>query len=343
MKKGCIFLAIWVHFLFSVTLQAETALWKVEGAKACFYLGGSCHVLRASDYPLPPEFEHAYKEAEVLLFETDMEALSGLQTQQKLLSIGTLPTGQTLKKVLSPAAYRDLALEAKKNGRSVQNLQAFKPWLVSLMLSLAEFEKLGIWPAYGLDQHFYARAKKDGKTCGSLESIGDHLALFDNFDTVEPDDVVRQHVEEMDLVRKKSREMLDAWRNGDEETIDAVFLKPLRKSSPALNKVMLTDRNEAWIPALEKWIGSGKSVLVIVGVGHLVGPGNVRELLAKKGRTIHRVGKKEAVPVALSGNARDDLEERAPARGRNKIDKLIGRNLFIFSKPSLLGFAANVR
>ena len=84
-------------FFFAASLQAETSLWKVEGAKAPFYLAGSCHVLRASDYPLPPEFERAYKEAEVLLFETDMEALSGPQTQQKLLSIGALPAGQTLK------------------------------------------------------------------------------------------------------------------------------------------------------------------------------------------------------------------------------------------------------
>jgi uncharacterized protein YbaP (TraB family) len=294
MKKGCIFLAILVHFLFSVTLQAETALWKVEGAKACFYLGGSCHVLRASDYPLPPEFERAYAEAEVLVFETDIDAMSGAEVQRKLFSAGTLPAGKTLEEVLSPAAYRGLAGEAKKCGLPLKNLQAFKPWMISLMLTMAELEKLGIRAQHGLDQYFHSRAKKDGKTCGSLESIEDHLKVFKSFDAVEPDDVVRQHVDEMKKVREKSEEMLNAWRVGDEESIDAFFLKSLRESYPSVNRVLLTSRNEAWVPDLEKWIGSGKPVLVIVGVGHLVGPDNVRELLAKKGHIIHRVAREGA-------------------------------------------------
>jgi uncharacterized protein YbaP (TraB family) len=55
------------------------------------------------------------------------------------------------------------------------------------------------------------------------------------------------------------------------------------KDFPDLEKTLLTDRNTAWIPALEKMLQEDRTTFVMVGAGHLCGPGGVVDLLGKKG------------------------------------------------------------
>ena len=58
MKKLIIVL---IAIAFSTTLYAESSVWKLTTGNGSFSLAGSCHLLRKSDYPLPGEFEAAYK------------------------------------------------------------------------------------------------------------------------------------------------------------------------------------------------------------------------------------------------------------------------------------------
>ena len=60
--------------LFSTAVYAESSVWKLDADNGSFYLAGSCHVLRKSDYPLPEEFESAYDDADQVIFETDIDA-----------------------------------------------------------------------------------------------------------------------------------------------------------------------------------------------------------------------------------------------------------------------------
>ena len=51
------------------SLFAKSSVWKVSKGGESLYIGGTCHLLRSSDYPLPPEFELAYDQSDTLAFE----------------------------------------------------------------------------------------------------------------------------------------------------------------------------------------------------------------------------------------------------------------------------------
>ena len=52
---------------------------------------------------------------------------------------------------------------------------------------------------------------------------------------------------------------------------------------PGLYEKLVTKRNSAWVPVLERMLDDGAHSLVVVGALHLVGPGNVIELFQAAG------------------------------------------------------------
>jgi hypothetical protein len=80
--------------------------------------------------------------------------------------------------------------------------------------------------------------------------------------------------------------LVKAWIDGDMATLDAEALAPLRKASPDLFKRLVTDRNARWTQVLDaRMKGHGKTV-VVVGVGHLIGPEGVPARLRALGYSV---------------------------------------------------------
>ena len=96
-----------ISFTLSLSLSslAETSIWQVSNGKNSVYLGGTFHLLKPSDYPLPVEFEQVYNKVNWLVFETDIAQLSSPEFQQKFIKEMRLPSGQILVDQLSPQAY----------------------------------------------------------------------------------------------------------------------------------------------------------------------------------------------------------------------------------------------
>jgi len=57
---------------------ADASVWSVRSGDNVIYLGGTVHLLRPGDYPLPDEFEEAYQASSELYCETDIAAMSDL-------------------------------------------------------------------------------------------------------------------------------------------------------------------------------------------------------------------------------------------------------------------------
>ena len=95
MKKVII---VFITIIFSTAVYAESSVWKLDADNGSFYLAGSCHVLRKSDYPLPKEFESAYAAADQVIFETDMEALRSPDIRLLMMSKGMYTGDDTLRK-----------------------------------------------------------------------------------------------------------------------------------------------------------------------------------------------------------------------------------------------------
>ena len=115
-------------------LLAESSVWKVSKGEQSLYIGGTCHVLRPSDYPLPTEFDLAYAAADTLVFEIDPAAAQEPAFAMQLLAKASYTDGRSLKSVLSAEAYQALAAQGAKSGLPIEMLNGIKPGMVMMML-----------------------------------------------------------------------------------------------------------------------------------------------------------------------------------------------------------------
>lgn len=273
---------------FLNSLVAETTIWKIENLEHSFYLAGSCHALRATDYPLPVEFDRAYQDSSVVVFETDLDAMNQEENRKLLLSTGLLPQGQTIRSLVAPETYKQYAAHCQSRQLPLENLDRMKPWMLAITLTVVELQKAGIDFKAGMDRHFDERAKKDGKTRLGLVPVKEHIGIISSLESSLDEKIMIHLVEELPKAGSLIKEILDAWRAGDEEKLDAVLNRELRSKYPELHAAFMTDRNKRWIPYLKELIGEKQNTLVIVGSGHLIGSESVLELLTKEGYVVRK-------------------------------------------------------
>ena len=83
-----------------------------------------------------------------------------------------------------------------------------------------------------------------------------------------------------------------AWVAGDVGWIEREALTPMRQESPRLYETLVVQRNRRWVAQIERLLkgegseGRERRIVVVVGVGHLVGPESVPLLLKRRGFTV---------------------------------------------------------
>jgi uncharacterized protein YbaP (TraB family) len=103
--------------LLCVTTRADSALhslWELHGKHNTVYLLGSIHVLRPSDYPLPPAVLEAYGNSKSVLMEVNLDEIGSEQVQAEMLASATLTDGRTLPDVLGKERYSRAAALARE-------------------------------------------------------------------------------------------------------------------------------------------------------------------------------------------------------------------------------------
>ena len=81
---------------------ADTSVWSVSSGDNILYLGGTVHLLRPGDYPLPSEFEEVYQASSELIFETDIGSMNDLSVQAQMLQQLTYSDERSLFLVTKP-------------------------------------------------------------------------------------------------------------------------------------------------------------------------------------------------------------------------------------------------
>jgi len=162
----------------AVDSASRHMLWRVTGPRGTVYLLGSVHLLSPDAYPLPAAIDSAFAKADRVVFEASIDSLQ--MRGAELVARGTLPAGQTLQGALPAAAYAKLDSLAPSYHLPLAQVQRFKPWVISLMLSQLALASEGFSPQYGVDVQLDSRAKAAGKALGSLESVDFQLGLFDS-------------------------------------------------------------------------------------------------------------------------------------------------------------------
>ena len=268
--------------------QKKDFLWSVKTANATVYLLGSFHLLQADAYPLDANIEAAYKNSARVCFEMDIGAAKDPAYQSQLLAQGLYPEGQTLQQNISKETYALLDKKAAALGITMVQLNPLKPWLCAVTLSGLELIRRGFDPRYGIDQYFFAKAKKDDKPMFFFESIDFQMRLFTELTGKDGDALLRQTLKDLEVIETLLPDMVNAWKTGDAPRLGA-FMTMSFKDLPGLYNRFVVERNKTWSSTIERLLAQGGTAFVVVGAGHLGGPDNLLQLLQKKGYRIEQI------------------------------------------------------
>jgi len=273
--------------LIPTALLAQSSVWKVSKGEHSLYIGGTCHVLRSTDYPLPVEFDHAYQAADTLIFEIDPAAAQDPAFAMQLLAQASYTDGRTLKSVLSPEAYAALTEQGKQSGLPIEMLNSLKPGMVMMMLTMQELAKAGVTEE-GVDMHYHARGVKDGKPVLSLETAEFQIDLLTSMGEGIENELVLYGLEDLGKMKTLFNELIGAWRSGDLAKIEALFIADM-VDYPELYSKLLADRNHRWIPQIKGYLESPEIEFVLVGAAHAASADGLLAILKDEGYDIEQL------------------------------------------------------
>lgn len=265
--------------LLIVAGQAQSFVWKVKDKP--IYIGGTIHLLKPTDYPLPPAYEAAYKASSQLYFETDLQVMKKKESMDALMKAGMLPRGETLSALLPQAKVDILKKTAAEFKIPWNTLDALRPWMVMNLLSVSQLKKNGYETEKGIDFYFQDRAKQDRKPTYGLETLAEQIKAFQALDRVSLD-VTEQMIRELQKTPEFLQQITGSWKKGDLVGFQKLMNDEIQKLSSDLYLYVMIDRNYRWLPKVQKIIDEGKPTFILVGAGHLLGSESLIELLQKK-------------------------------------------------------------
>lgn len=250
--------------------QARPPIWTVRDADSEIVIFGSVHVLPPGLDWRPKALDAALAKADDLWFELPIDPVSEARVGQLAATMGRLPAGESLSKLLSPQGAQRLEAAAEGLGVSMAILDGFEPWFAEVMLASAEFVKAGADANSGVEKTIAATAPASAKR-RAFETPEEQIAIFDSAPRAQQIASLEESLRELNSNPNAYDELIGHWLNGDLKALDKDALGPLRKAAPGLYARLVTERNERWIAELKTRMDGSGFTVVVVGVGHLVG------------------------------------------------------------------------
>lgn len=266
---------------------AGSSVWIVRSGSDAVYVGGTLHVLRSSDYPLPAEFDTAYAGADRVFFETDIGRLRDPEVQQMMRQRLLYDDGRTLPRVLSADVYGALEQYAKARGVSLSRFDTSPPIMVLLAMLALELERVGA-SAEGVDEYFYGRALADGKPVGSLESVERQMDVLQRVGEGQENELVMHSLAELHETGAMIEQAVGAWRVGNTGRLATLLLDRMQQH-PAIYDGLIVERNHDWMAKVERLFHEPGHELVLVGVAHLVGRDGLLSELEQAGYEVRQL------------------------------------------------------
>lgn len=275
-------------FVFTSQALAQSSVWLATKGDNKVYLGGTIHMLRPNDYPLPSAYETAYRAADNLYFEIDIDLMNDPAGQLSMLQRLMYTDGRTLQSVLTAEAYQTLTDYVAKFSMPMMMLQNMKPGMLMSTLELLEFQIRGFTPE-GVDVHFHQRAKADGKSIYAFETVDEQIGFIETMGEGEESEYVLLSLRDLEKIDSDIESMISIWRNGASDGLVELFVEDMEQNTPGVYQSLLLDRNHKWMPILEAMFDDADTELVLVGVAHLVGDDGLVELLRARGYQVEQL------------------------------------------------------
>jgi uncharacterized protein YbaP (TraB family) len=269
-------------------VNAWPALWLAEDDDSKVYLFGSIHVLPQGVRWYTPAIAAAFEEADELVIESKADAVNEQAMNSYIRSRALLPEGQTLDNLLSEADYarvQELARLLQLDEYAVSRMQ---PWFLRIVLANEIFEQSGMQRTLGVDTLFEQTAIGNDMKISSLETPQEAMMTLAEY----PLEVQLQQLSEAlndppdDNRQDNLGGLLVSWATGDIERNARLIANSM---SPLTYRNVVVKRNEKWLPRVERYFNKPQQTMVVVGNAHLVGKGNMIDMLKRRGYRVSRV------------------------------------------------------
>lgn len=264
----------------SAPLAGKHFLWRVTDVPAPFYVLGSYHALRSSDYPLGQPIIDSISQCHRFLFEFDIKHE---EMGKKLKDAASYPKGVSLKDRVSPKTYAFIRKIART---APSTYDPYKPWAMAMFM-YSNSNAHDISQANGVEEYVLHRARMGAEVAG-LETVDQHIHVLSDMSDTEAEVFLLQTLVHGDSDAKNFGQSVAAYKRGDTHGL-ARLCAPEEREAPYIVQRIVTRRNANWIPKIEAEMQSGKPTMIVVGARHLCGPYNVIDLLRAKGHKLEQL------------------------------------------------------
>jgi uncharacterized protein YbaP (TraB family) len=276
---GCVGLAV----LWSAPPAfAAPPIWTVRTAKATLVLFGSVHLLPPGLDWRPPALDQALGEATELWFELPINAESDELAAATAMRRGALPAGGRLATLLTPDADDKLRAAAAALNLSPEAVERMRPWLADLTLSVADDALSGANASDGVEEQV-ERAAPATAARRAFETAPQQIEFLAGAPLADQIASLNWTLSEITDDPQSYRRIVGEWLAGDVAGLERDADAPLADVSPRLYRRLIIERNRRWAKVIEARLAAGGVIVVIVGVGHLIGPDSLPAMLRAKG------------------------------------------------------------
>jgi uncharacterized protein YbaP (TraB family) len=265
--------------------QAQPPVWVVKDADSELVLFGSVHVLPPGLDWEPPALVRALGDADDVWFELPVDASTEAETGRLATELGVLPPDQSLFKLLSTKDAEQLIRVAAIYDVSPAVLDRLQPWLAEIALAGGAYRRAGADAASGVESTISAAARPQAER-RAFETPAEQIGILSQAPRNEQIASLRQTMQEMETKPDQYGTLVKAWMDGDVSGLDREAIAEMRKAAPTLFRTLVTDRNVRWTKVLDQRLKGRGRTLVVVGVGHLIGPGGVPARLRALGYSV---------------------------------------------------------
>jgi uncharacterized protein len=191
---------------------------------------------------------------------------------------------------LSAEQRQKLAAAIKPLGLDLDTASRMPPWALEVQIGLGTSATAASGAGqsdltHGVDSTLQWELPKERKAY--LETPGQQFDLIAG----EPIQVQIDHLfQTIDTAGTATGPTLDslttAWESGN---VDALAFEAKDPGDQQSLQRLLYDRNQNWVPQIERLLQDNREDLIVVGGAHLAGPGSVLDLLGKAGYTVTRI------------------------------------------------------
>ena len=265
----------------------DPAMWVVKDPDTTIYLFGTVHALDGKADWFNDEVKTAFDRSSELILEiiTPDNPATVAPLMQKY-AVDT--SGRTLTSKLPPKHQALLAGKLKALGLPPNAFDQFRPFFAAMTVTVLDLNAMGISAETGAEKLLTAAAKERKMTVGEVESIEQQFAMLNALDEAEQLRLLGKALEDAGKSKETINKLIAAWGRGDAPAV-AEVMNEGAKESPALNKLLLVDRNKRWAEWIDQRLDKPGTVFMAVGAGHLAGADSVQRYLKERGIDAARV------------------------------------------------------